>query len=221
MERIIMKKYWMLVCLLLSANAIAENYRVTLLRAAPGSLLSLINEVKTLKNDQNDKLVIMRHSQGDHWDLMLLAPQGKNPTLQYNFTSALAFQHTFLAKSDIDWPEIAKRTSRSDMFHIEMFNAAPGKLIELVKQRHMENVYYQHTKREGNVVFETTFGNDMDVFTIGFYKNLATFAQKPELPESAFEQAAIKAGFESGDAIGLYLRELLSSHHDTFATKVK
>jgi len=211
----------MLVCLLLSANAIAENYRVTLLRAAPGSLLSLINEVKTLKNDQNDKLVIMRHSQGDHWDLMLLAPQGKNPTLQYNFTSALAFQHTFLAKSDIDWPEIVKRTSRSDMFHIEMFNAAPGKLNELVKQRHMENVYYQHTKREGNVVFETTFGSDMDVFTIGFYKDLVTFAQKPELPESAFEHAAIKAGFDSGDAIGLYLRELLSSHHDTFATKVE
>jgi hypothetical protein len=211
----------LIICLLLfSHTSYAENYRVTLLQAAPGALITLLEEVKKLKAQKSNKLVIMRHSQGDHWDIMLLAPQGKETLERYNFNSPLAFQHTFLAKSAIDWQEITIRDQRSSLYHIEMFNAAPNKYLELVKQRHMENAYYHATQREGNVVFETTFGNDMDVFTVGFYKDLKTFATDPDLPSGVFEQAAIKAGFKSRSTIGLYLRELLSSHKDTLATKV-
>ena len=206
--------------LLFSCASYAENYRVTLLQAAPGSLITLLEEVKELKVKKSNNMVIMRHSQGDHWDIMLLAPQGKNPLERYKFTSPLAFQHTFLAKSSIDWPEIAKRDQRSSLYHIEMFDAAPNKYQALVKQRHMENAYYHATQREGNVVFETIFGNNMDVFTVGFYKDLKTFATDPDFSDEVFERAATDAGFKSRSTIGLYLRELLSSHKDTLATKV-
>ena len=84
----------------------------------------------------------------------------------------------------------------------------------------MENAYYNATEREGNIVFETTFGNDMDLFTIGFYKDLITFATDPDLPDEVFEKAATDAGFESRSSIGLYLRSLLATHNDTLATSV-
>src|SRR5262245_55179971 len=48
-------------------------YKTTLLRAAPGRLLELVAAVK------GKAPWIFRHSQGDHWDLMLLAPVGSYP----------------------------------------------------------------------------------------------------------------------------------------------
>ena len=198
----------------------AADYRVTLLRAAPGHLGGLIEEAKSLRTQKKGELIIMRHSQGDHWDLMLLAPQGENTLEEYQFKSLLAFQHTFLAKAPEGWDEIAKRDKRSSLYHIEIFKAAPGKYAELLKQRYMENAYYNATEREGNIVFETTFGNDMDLFTIGFYKDLITFATDPDLSTEVYEKAATDAGFESRSSIGLYLRSLLATHNDTLATKV-
>ena len=49
-------------------------YRIDLLRATPGKLEQLINEVKTFQKDANQWPYILRHSQGDQWDLMLLWP---------------------------------------------------------------------------------------------------------------------------------------------------
>ena len=209
-----------LIASLLTHNISAADYRVTLLRAAPGYLGGLIEEAKSLRTQKKGELIIMRHSQGDHWDLMLLAPQGENTLEEYQFKSLVAFQHTFLAKAPEDWDEIAKRDKRSSLYHIEIFKAAPGKYAELHKQRYMENAYYNATQREGNIVFETTFGNNMDLFTVGFYKDLITFATDPDLPNEVFEKAATDAGFESRSSIGLYLRSLLATHNDTLATKV-
>jgi hypothetical protein len=69
------------------------------------------------------------------------------------------------------------------------------------------------------VIFTTTLGSDVDVFTLGFYQDLITFATDPDLPEQTFAKAATDAGFESRSTIGLYLRSLMSSHHNTLATK--
>lgn len=197
-----------------------QNIKVTLLRASPGNLSALIAECKTLRSNNDGNLSIMRHSQGDHWDLMLLEPTDMTLTDQYYFKTQLAFQHSFIATTDFDWKSIRENTEQNSLYHIEMFNAAPGKYDELVKQRHMENTYYHAIQRAGNMVFETRFGNDMDVFTIGFYKDMITFATDPDLPNEVFEKAATDAGFKSRSTIGLYLRELLSSHNDTLAVRV-
>jgi hypothetical protein len=46
------------------------------------------------------------------------------------------------------------------------------------------------------------------------------FATDPDLTDEEFEDAALKAGFESRSTIGLYLRQFLVGHNDTIATKV-
>ncbi|MEN8374909.1 MAG: hypothetical protein ABFS34_05615 [Gemmatimonadota bacterium] len=53
----------------------AQLYRVTLLQAAPGRLLDLIGVLRErFPEDDPASPLIMRHSQGDRWDLMVLGP---------------------------------------------------------------------------------------------------------------------------------------------------
>lgn len=204
---------------LLSAPVVAQNdYQVTLLRAAPGELGDLIEYVKKQKSDTDDNMMIMRHSQGDHWDLMLLAPFSK-PEM-HDYGEWVDFQHDFLVESDVSWKELLEKDSISGLYHIEMFNAAHGLHDELLQQRAMENIYYNETNRDGNVIFVTKFGSDVDNFTLGFYKDMVDFATDPDLSDKQFEDAALKAGFESRSTIGLYLRKFLVGHNDTIATKV-
>ena len=208
---------------LLSSPAYAaadDLYRITLLRATPGSLGPLLKETSQLRQRKKGDLVIMRHSQGDHWDLMLMDPAGKTPATEMVLTTPIAFQHSFLATADHSWQHIRQSAEKNALYHIEMFHAVAGKKEELLGQRRMENAYYHATQRAGNVIFTTTFGSDVDSFTVGFYPDLAAFASMPDLPEAVFEKAATDAGFTSRSAIGLYLRELILSHHDTLATKV-
>ena len=60
------------------AGAQEQLYHVTLTRATPGELLSLIDLIKEdiTNHDQLGiaKPTLMRHSQGDQWDLMLIYP---------------------------------------------------------------------------------------------------------------------------------------------------
>src|SRR6476620_2790621 len=76
--------FLLLLCSLLGEGARAvENpylYKVTLVQAAPGKLLELIDLYKAraaeLKQAGDEAPLWMRHSQGDHWDLMVLFPVG-------------------------------------------------------------------------------------------------------------------------------------------------
>ena len=211
----------LLICLPVSLSSYAAQlYRVTLLRAAPASFPALLAEAKQLRAAKDGNLIIMRHSQGDQWDLMLLDPAAKSAATALKFNSPMAFQHSFLAESDENWTKLRKSSETNNTYHIEMFHAAPEKLAELIKQREMENAYYHATQRDGNVIFTTTFGSDVDVFTVGFYKDLKTFATDPDLSTAIYEKAATDAGFKSRSTIGLYLRSLMSSHHDTLAVRV-
>lgn len=217
-----MKSLLLLIILYFASNtSIADDlYRITLLRAAPGSLAQLIDQTSRYKAQQKDNVSIMRHSQGDHWDLMMLEPAGKTPFDAPDFSTIVDFQHSFLAKSIIDWKQVKAMSKVSGLFHIEMFHALHGKSNELLKQRAMENDYLTSTQRQANVIFETTFGSDVDSFTIGYYKNLSAFASMPDLGSEVFAKAATDAGFKSRDDIGLYLRQLIVAHHDTLATRV-
>ncbi|MEP0005964.1 MAG: hypothetical protein ABJ387_00840 [Balneola sp.] len=205
--------------LLLCAPLFAQNnYQVTLLRAAPGELGDLIEYVKKQKSDSDGNMMIMRHSQGDHWDLMLMTPFSK-PEM-HDYSEWVDFQHDFLVESEVSWKELLEKDSEASLYHIEMFNAARGLHDELLKQRAMENIYYNETNRDGNVIFVTKFGSDVDNFTLGFYKDMIDFATDPDLTDKEFEDAALKAGFESRATIGLYLRKFLVGHNDTIARKV-
>ena len=85
---------FLLVVLPLSAQTL---YKVSLFRAAPGQLLPLIDNMKArvqdYKKSGGDTPFIIRHSQGDQWDLMVYEHidnyqlyYGKNKSLNSIFT---------------------------------------------------------------------------------------------------------------------------------------
>lgn len=220
-------------------------YRVLLLRAAPGQLTPLIElyaaRLPVYEAAGEERPIVLRHSQGDQWDLMLVWPVGS----LRSFYSADRVQRRADAARDAGTPDEAEFERRqreltawrqelfvhgvqpsilyeaaagAGMGHVEMFVALPGKYDELVQQRDMEGAYLEATERKANLVFARIAGAEWDLFTLGFYEDMLAFATEPDLPPAAFETAAREAGFGSRGEIGTYLRSLIAYHNDTLAT---
>jgi len=230
--------------LLLSTPLQAEYlYKTLLLRAAPGKLLNLIelykNRMDFYEAADDEKPFMMRHSQGDQWDLLLLFPM-KNYRDYYSRGRAESremaaqkiqadFERKF--KEYVAWheevfvfgaplAEVKKVFDGMRFFHVEMFIALPGKHAELYKQRQMENTYLERLGRPQNLIFTHDQGAAWDIFTIGCYRDLKHFAESADISEEKEEKAARHAGFEAANRIGTYLRTLIHQHHDTLAVVV-
>ncbi|MFT7526634.1 MAG: hypothetical protein ACI9LY_001785 [Arenicella sp.] len=161
----------------------ADNlYQVSLLRASPGDMPALIELAKASKAELKGEMIIMRHSQGDHWDLMLLSAASDGLPEQTSHQSKADFQHDFLATCECDWKAVKQSSKGAALFHIKMFQAASGLYDKLLEQRNMENNYLVATQRNANLIFETKFGSDVDIFTLAIYKDLPSFATDPDLP---------------------------------------
>lgn len=197
--------------------ALADGYRVTTLRASPGQLETLIEQVKAFRTSQKDEVIILRHSQGDHWDLMLLEPADSSAG---EYRPLVDFQISFIAESIAPFSEIKHQAGDNGLYHIEMFHALAGKHDALVDQRLRENDYLQATGQVTNYVFTTVLGSDVDVFTLGFHKDMASFSKGPSVSAAAAELAAKAAGFKNRSDLGFFLRSLLASHQDTLAVGV-
>jgi len=229
--------------LLLPVNASAAEpnylYKATLVQAAPGKLLELLDLYKAslaAYKDADDELPLwMRHSQGDHWDLLVLVPM-KSYGEYYN-AERVARRTSLRAAAtrigqNIAWQEdlfvygppvneLRRALVSAAFFHVEMFHALAGKQSELFKEREMENAYLRTLKRPENFIFVRDQGAAWDLFTIGAYRDLKHFAESAGIPEPEQEAAAKAAGFEAANRIGPYLRTLISSHHDTLAISIK
>jgi len=227
----------------LNLNAQEQNYKVTLLRANPGDLLELIDEIKKdIENHESlgiERPYLLRHSQGDQWDLMLIYPienmssyfsnenmvnrSGSN-TLEKAYGESFHDLVSFQEEAIVEGPNKTKFINwfeEYSYFHIEIFTALAGKQAELLKQREMENVFYGHINHKGNLIFTRVFGPSWDNFTIGAYYNIQDFAGDGSTSFEEENEAAKKAGFDGVNYIGSYLRSLLLHHHDTLANKVK
>ncbi len=208
----------------------AALYHVMLLRAAPGRLLDLIDHLKRQADEGRAAGAgvpfIMRHSQGDQWDLMLLsaAPEGsvtlpERRMIQPRMDSLVAWREDLWASGP--GPEVVDAAlADAGYFHVEMFVALPGKRAELLQQRKMENAYLRGIERPQNLIFVRAGGAAWDMFTLGAYRDLKHFAESADVPDQAQEREARAAGFEGASRIGTYLRELIAYHHDTLATAV-
>ena len=191
-------------------------HRMTLLRAAPGRLLELVAAVK-------GRGLVLRHSQGDQWDLMVLAPVAGHADLAAAApladASLVAWQEDELVRG----PDVARRDPFADagLYHVEMFVALAGRRGELVHEREMENAYLAALGRPRNAIFVRAFGAAWDTFTIGPYRSWKHFAERDDIAPDRSAAAARAAGFEGDDRIGPYLRSLIQSHHDTLATPVR
>jgi hypothetical protein len=214
-------------------------YKVTLVQAAPGKLLELIDLYKqraAALKDVDEAPLWMRHSQGDHWDLMILFPVGSYSDYYQTQRSAkraeLSASLADKFKEDIAWQEdlfawgpslgdLRKSFAGGAFFHVEMFVALPGKLADLSKEREMENAYAKALKEPENLIFIRDQGAAWDIFTIGVFRDLKHYAESADVPAKDQEAAAKAAGFEAPGQIGPYLRRFIREHHDTLAVAVK
>lgn len=235
----------LLVCCCATPSFAADTlylYRVNLVQAAPGKLTELIDLYKAraaeIKEAGDEAPLWMRHSQGDHWDLMILFPMGSYADYyqpERIAKRARADQTAKLddkIKEDIAWQEdlfaygpsltdVRKAFDGGAFFHVEMFVALPGKFADLYKERKMENAYSKALKEPENLIFVRDQGAAWDIFTIGVYRDLKHYAESADVPAKDQEAAAKTAGFEAPSQIGPYLRRFIREHHDTLAVAVK
>jgi hypothetical protein len=223
-----------------SANPPSYLYKAKLVQAAPGKLLEVIDLLKAVQTASreagDEQPLLMRHSQGDHWDLLSLIPMKTYEDyyrsermarraaalrqIQTRLDELVAWQEDVLVYGP-PVAELRETFSASGFFHVEMFDALAGKQSELFKEREMENGYLKMLKRPENFIFVRDQGAAWDLFTIGAYRDLKHFAESAAIPETEQDAAAKAAGFEAANRIGPYLRTLISSHHDTLAVSVK
>jgi hypothetical protein len=225
-----------------------DMYKIELLRAAPGQLLELIDLVgqraamhREVAGDEVP--FVIRHSQGDHWDLMLVHPVRSLPsyfgetrvsgraradardvgaaeTLAERLQSLVAWrEETFFTGPPL--AEVRSRFEEAGYYHVEMFVALPGKHGELYREREMENDYLRRIDRPDNVILDKAIGGSWDMMTIGFYRDIKHYAESADIPEELEDRAARAAGFEGSSRIGTYLRSLISRHNDTLGTPVR
>ena len=230
--------FWLGVSI--QAAETAYLYNARFVQAAPGRLLELIDLYKkqgpVYAAGGDEAPLIIRHTQGDKWDLMLLLPVGSYADY-YRADRAekrkqAAQPSTAKLKELIAWQEdlyvngppladLKAALPQAGFFHVEIFIALPGKHAELYQEREMENTYQHALKRPGAFIFTRDQGAAWDLFTLGLYRDLKHYAESADIPEKDQEAAARAAGFESAKNIGPYLRTLIQQHHDTLAVLVK
>jgi hypothetical protein len=217
-------------------------YKVTLVQAAPGKLQELIDLYKARASTSpaigDEAPLWMRHSQGDHWDLMILYPMGtysdfyRPERVAKRRQGDPAVNQGDRFKEDIAWQEdlfvygpavadLRKAFAAGAFFHVEMFVALPGKFSDLYREREMENAYARTLKEPENFIFVRDQGAAWDIFTIGVFRDLKHYAASADVPVEQQQAAAKSAGFESPAQIGPYLRRFIREHHDTLAVAVK
>ena len=215
-------------------------YKVTLVQAAPGKLLDLIELYKTraaaYSRAGDEAPLWMRHSQGDHWDLLILFPIGDyaqfyqperiskrvqaDQPLADRFKENIAWQEDLFAWGP-PLADLRKAFATGGFFHVEMFEALPGKFADLYKEREMENTYARALKEPENFIFVRDQGAAWDIFTIGVFRDLKHYAESADVPAKDQEAAAKAAGFDAPSQIGPYLRRFIRSHHDTLAVRIQ
>jgi hypothetical protein len=241
----------LLIAAILAAPTVQADtsylYRTLLVRAAPGSLLEVIDMYKqrmdVYEAGGTGTPFMMRHSQGDHWDLLLIVPMGsfsdyyspdqvsrreraaaRSGMSEADFQRRLG-QHVSWREELFAWGPALEVTNAAleggSYYHVEMFVALPGKRAELFKQREMENAYLAYLDRPQNLIFARASGAAWDSFTLGVYRDLKHYAESTDIPEEREQEAALAAGFEGADRIGTYLRTLIQKHNDTLGGRVR
>lgn len=216
-------------------------YRFVIIQAAPGRLLDLIelyrSRIPVIQAGGDDAPFIARHSQGDHWDLCVIYPSGS--FTEYYSRERVAKREAAAAASGVPGPAFAEQfysmvawhedlyaegpplevfrehVRNAGLAHFEMLQAMAGKRGDLIRERQMENVFNRERGRGGTLIFVHDQGAAWDVITLGVYRDWRHYAEQETIPADVSAAAAKKAGFASPDAIGPYMRTLISTHRDT------
>lgn len=223
-------------------------YSTVLIQAAPGKLTELLSAIRDhmAVHDaaRQPRPWVMRHSQGDHWDLMLLQPIGRSLGEWYAparlaaharaadasglpdaaFEARLRTLAAWREETIVRGPPVGALRDAftvSGYSHIEMFIALAGQHAALRHEREMENAFLTASGLPTNFIFEREAGAAWDLYTIGLYRDVKHYAEGTKLTPEQEDAAARAAGFASRSDLGPFLRTLISSHHDTLAGVVK
>lgn len=218
-----------------------ELYRFVMIQAAPGrsgDLLALYRQRAPVISAGGDELpILIRHSQGDRWDLLAIYPTGTftdyysrervakrdaaaNASGVSNAAFAKQFYDLITWHEDVyvDGPPLAElRAAIKDasLAHLEMLQALAGKRDELIKERQMENAFNVARGRPATLIFTHEQGAAWDVITLDVWRDWRQYGEMQMIPSDVSDAAAKKAGFANADAVGVYMRSLITTHHDT------
>ncbi|MFN8062995.1 MAG: hypothetical protein U0Q12_27835 [Vicinamibacterales bacterium] len=223
-----------------------ELYRFVMIQAAPGKLPDLLaayrQRAAVITAGGDELPILIRHSQGDRWDLLVIYPTGsftdyysreriakRDAAAAASGVSGAAFQEQLYDL--IGWhedvfvwgpplAELRAYLQGTTLAHLEMQQALGGKHAELVKQRYMESAFNVGRGRPAMLVFTHEQGAAWDVITLDAWKDWRQYGDAQMVPADVSEAAAKKAGFASADAVGVYMRSLISTHHDTLGPLV-
>jgi hypothetical protein len=221
-------------------------YRFVIIQAAPGRLVELIDLYKkrapVVVAGGDELPYIVRHSQGDHWDLVVIYPSGsftdyygreriakREAAAEASGVSSAEFARQFYAM--VAWHEdlfaagppievFRAHIKEAGLLHFEMMQALPGKREALIEERRMENTFNRERGRGETLIFTHEQGAAWDVVTLAAYRNWRQYAESETIPVEVTEAAARKAGFESAAGVGPYMRTLISTHRDTLGPPV-
>lgn len=210
-----------------------ELYRFTMIQAAPGrsaDLIALYREHAAALVAAGDELpILVRHSQGDRWDALAIYPMGSF-TEYYTrervakreraaaFTKELDELTAWHEDVFVQGPPLAELRAfvkDAGLAHLEMLQSLAGRRDELVKEREMENVFNVARGRPATVIFTREQGAAWDVITLDVWRDWRQYGELQMIPADVSDAAARKAGFASADAVGVYMRTLIATHHDT------
>ena len=216
-------------------------YRFVIVQAAPGKLADLVelyrSRMPVIAAGGDELPFVVRHSQGDHWDLCIIYPSGSfteyysgervakrqaagdasrvpNAEFARRFYSMVAWHEDLYALGP-PLEAFREHVRGAGLAHFEMLLALAGKRDELIKERQMENVFNRERGRGGTLIFVHDQGAAWDVITLGVYRDWRHYAEQESIPADVSAAAARKAGFAGPDAIGPYMRTLISTHRDT------
>jgi hypothetical protein len=245
-----MRRIALLAVLVLFSTQAAEAeylYKMTMVRAAPGKLLDLIDlfekRMSVYETSGDEAPLRMRHAQGDQWDLLIMYPidsfskyyaperveQRKKAAddsglseeefsrLYYDYTS---FHEDMIVKGP-PLPDLRKAFAEAGYFHTEMFVALAGKRAELHKEREMENDYLENLGQRRRFTLVQIEGAPWDIISLAFYRDEQEFTGRGDATPEQVDAAAKAAGFKGSKYIGPTMRSFVLYHRDTHGGTIK
>ena len=223
-----------------------ELYKFVMIQAAPGKLPDLLaayrDRAPVMAVNGDEPPVVVRHSQGDRWDLLVIYPIGSFTTFysaermarrdaagKASGVTNAAFQERLY--QSIAWhedvfvwgpplAELRAYVASATLAHVEMMQAMAGQHEALTRQRHMESAFNVNRGRPRLLVFTHQEGAAWDVITLDAWKDWRQYGEAQMVAPDVSDAAAKKAGFANADAVGVAMRSLINSHHDTLGTFV-
>lgn len=223
-----------------------ELYKFVTIQAAPGKLPDLLAlyrqrwPVMTANGDETP--IVVRHSQGDRWDLLVIYPIGSftsfyspermarreaagqasglpNARFQERLYELIAWHEDVFVWGP-PLAELRAYVAGATVAHLEMMQARAGQHEALTRQRHMESDFNVNRGRPRMLVFTHQEGAAWDVITLDAWKDWRQYGEAQMVPADVSEAAAKKAGFASADAVGVAMRSFINTHHDTLGSFV-